>query len=1027
MASCSPIKRYIVSVFSSRPAVMICVFTLLLLCGTHLGSAAANKKKKIETPASSTDGPPGGAAVGGSSKQTLPTCQLSDFHFEYTECHSDGVRWRVSVPNPDTCENGGPPPPIRAVDCGFTCEAGQYLDVQNSQTCLNCAAGKYSLGGGQRFENWNKMPQEFLSLSEKVDEMYMESRSNCNESAWVPRNGFISSPGNDCQVSLVYSANLKKAGYVKFIYSYAEEDTIFHVRISNDQCQETGHGIDRWPDATGEGQWKEIKIDLSMGMNVISWKAIGMNFEDSTKTSPIRIKLIEINGLSYTSQCTDCPSGTYSDTSGSTDCLVCSANSFSAAGATSCTACPDTHYSHAGSSNCTVRQACKQDDYFQTKAPCNAQSKTKTVYKWIQPKICRSDITGATQLPSDSGEIDCPPCNPGMTFVNSSTCNFCPRNYYSNGINECKKCEGSTAPEYGMSFTSWNYMPPNMEATCLSMYGNGCATDDGWALSGNHIHSGQGHSDDVYLVLSVSTAGFRSKEGYFNGGAIEVGTVKFEFELQCVGDCLLFFLEEDYKSTVIESWEGAQNRTTYIYSVNQQSERRFTWAFQKADYDNSDIAGSKYRNDMAIIYSIEVKNTVDGGASYCKACPVGSDMEGCIPCPEGYYISNKTNKCEQCPPNTYLQNAHPYGEESCIPCGEGLKTYKNSVCYADCHLVYDYKHYDLTSLNGFHSVLSGASFSAKGTRFNSLFNISLCGNNGVGTALCKNNVTIHSEKTEDFDDDVKSLICRSTIIPSPTGENEATLSAQPVSIGDQLIGLNDAMGLAGITKSVFPESPYDIPDLKFYFHSSESTKACKNGRSTELILRCDKNADGRGVLHLPEKCPGGTCDGCTFHFLWMTAAACPECMEDDYYAIKGECSAGKQVKQYVWNSTRVCRDGVPLPEPITSVCSMIPWYGQLAIAGFVFSLLVLIVIVVVVWKQNKTLEYKYQKLVASASGELPAAETCAIGEDEEEDNIIFEDGKSTSFFSKLKSLGSSNSSDKDLEFSSMQNKLLPTS
>ena len=50
------------------------------------------------------------------------------------------------------------------------------------------------------------------------------------------------------------------------------------------------------------------------------------------------------------------------------------------------------------------------------------------------------------------------------------------------------------------------------------------------------------------------------------------------------------------------------------------------------------------------------------------------------------------------------------------------------------------------------------------------------------------------------------------------------------------------------------------------------------------------------------------------------------------------------------------------------------------------------------------LEYKYEKLIAGASGELPAPDSCAIGEGEEEDDVIFEDGKSNghSLFSKFK-------------------------
>ena len=45
-------------------------------------------------------------------------CVQHDFHYEYTECDSDGGRWRVSVPKPKTCLGGAPNPPVRGKGCG---------------------------------------------------------------------------------------------------------------------------------------------------------------------------------------------------------------------------------------------------------------------------------------------------------------------------------------------------------------------------------------------------------------------------------------------------------------------------------------------------------------------------------------------------------------------------------------------------------------------------------------------------------------------------------------------------------------------------------------------------------------------------------------------------------------------------------------------------------------------------------------------------------------------------------------------
>jgi len=46
----------------------------------------------------------------------------TDFHYEYTECDSNGGRWKVAVPNPETCQGGVVPAPVRGKSCGkFHC------------------------------------------------------------------------------------------------------------------------------------------------------------------------------------------------------------------------------------------------------------------------------------------------------------------------------------------------------------------------------------------------------------------------------------------------------------------------------------------------------------------------------------------------------------------------------------------------------------------------------------------------------------------------------------------------------------------------------------------------------------------------------------------------------------------------------------------------------------------------------------------------------------------------------------------
>ena len=97
---------------------------------------------------------------------------------------------------------------------------------------------------------------------------------------------------------------------------------------------------------------------------------------------------------------------------------------------------------------------------------------TQKMYKWIQPKWCRDDLSGAVPLPASGTREVCPPCNPGMEYYNGS-CRFCTSGEYSDGIMPCQACSASTAPERGLIYKWWNNLPPqaNVSSACLSFAG----------------------------------------------------------------------------------------------------------------------------------------------------------------------------------------------------------------------------------------------------------------------------------------------------------------------------------------------------------------------------------------------------------------------------------------------------------------------------------------------------------------------------------------------------------------------------
>jgi hypothetical protein len=51
----------------------------------------------------------------------------------------------------------------------FSCDPGNYLDVNSVKLeCKTCPVGHYSVGGGVRFSNWNKLPVGFEAHSSQL-------------------------------------------------------------------------------------------------------------------------------------------------------------------------------------------------------------------------------------------------------------------------------------------------------------------------------------------------------------------------------------------------------------------------------------------------------------------------------------------------------------------------------------------------------------------------------------------------------------------------------------------------------------------------------------------------------------------------------------------------------------------------------------------------------------------------------------------------------------------------------------------
>ncbi|XP_048862458.1 endosome/lysosome-associated apoptosis and autophagy regulator family member 2-like isoform X1 [Brienomyrus brachyistius] len=939
----------------------------------------------------------------------LPPCTETEYYFEYTECDSTGSRWRVAIPRKEgTCS--GLPDPTRGTQCGFSCKAGEFLEM-STQQCTRCAPGTFSLGSGIRFDEWDDIPAGFTNVATYTDAGLHDDSDGevqtCKNSSWTPQGSYLESNRDECMVSLIYTVHLTKQGFVSFEYQHVDGNIVFEFFIQNDQCLEMDRSSDqKWVKLSSNGDWASHTVNLKSGTNILYWRTTGILF-DAKMVKPVLLKNIQIEGVAYMSECFQCKPGTFSRTAGSSVCELCPRNTYSSRGASSCTACnPEVAYAPEGAAECRGRPPCSRKDYFEIHTPCDSEGKTQIMYKWIEPKICIENMTDAVILPPSGERQACPPCNPGFYNNETGSCLPCPLETFSDGTDgRCQRCPAGREPVLGYEYRWWNVLPSNMKTSCFNVGNSDCDQMNAWEVAGDHIRSGVGSLDNDYLILNLRIPGFKLPTSVTGSTGNEISHITFVFETACSANCELYFMMDmNRKSTnIVESWEGSKEKQSYTYIITQNASMSFTWAFRRT---NQALDGRQFVDDVVKIYAIMVTNVLGGVATSCRACALESQQPGssCIPCPAGHYIDVDTNQCRECPPSTYLSGHHIYGKGTCIPCGPGSKSNKeHSACFSDCSFSHGAGKrtltYNFSRLGPVASIVNGPSFTSKGTKYFHFFKISLCGQEGRYGAVCTDNVTDLSRKDLQKNSggpskQVESFICQSTIIPSDGRGFRTALSSQSVSLADIFLGATVENALAGISVNpgLFPEIPKKVPDVNFFYWSPRATSSCENGRNAVVMLRCYPESSASGELSVPRKCPAGTCDGCTFHFLWESSSACPLCTEMDFHEIEGACTNGIQDKHYVWNDPKLCTGGVQLPAKKTSACESIDFWLKAGVGIGIFMGILLTAITCYFWKKNKKLEYKYSFLVRSTNrqGEFPTADSCAIMEGEDnEDELVY--------------------------------------
>nr|CAB3258740.1 UPF0577 protein KIAA1324-like [Phallusia mammillata] len=933
----------------------------------------------------------------GSGYSQLPACAPEDLKYTFTECDDNGNRWWVQVPiKPQSCELASPEAPQHGMKCGFSCKSGHFLNLQ-SQQCEACPPGTYSLGSGVRFDVWNTMPEGFERYAESVTFSqygYMTKVNNCTRSVWKTTGQYLVSNDDDCTSSLSYAVNLKQDGFVNFKYQHSDSDMMFHFYIQNGQCQ-TSHDKKKntFLNITGT-EWKSWKVMLSAGQNVLYWKTTGILVGEKRSINPVKIKDIEISGVSYTTKCHECRPGFFAPSNASHWCDLCPSNTMSLGGATSCTPCDvSTEYAAQGASECLNRPPCMEKDYFATHSKCSKNKTTKILYKWVEPKVCLDSLETSVKLPDSNHEKPCAPCNPGFSYT-AKGCVACQKNSYSNGSSECKSCPANTAPHYGFWYSWWDSLPSNMKTSCISFDNRQCNVKKGWIPVGDQVRTVSSKSDDAYLILVLHLNGFF--ESYSEN---IVGKVTFIFSLDCLGECQFYFMKDNTidGTTVVESWRGKQERKTYTY-VNKyhKGPMSFTWAFQRSKLGT---------DDMASLFVVNVTNALGGSADTCQSCVGQARNEKCIPCPMGSYADITTRQCLECPTNTRLN----IDRTGCVTCGKNTQSREDKEkCLNNCTYIstHNNRKYDFMNLSSTFLVETKPSFTNTGRKYNHVYQLNICMNEGVGFAKCVDNVTMTTR--EGSTSTVQGMICRSTATNMIDQQGKhVTVHSQPTIVADSLVEVYQVDNETSLSSPFENEDDAVIKDVVYHMRHYESdSKECTDGRHSYVYLRCDplKNLPA-GQIEMPQNCPDGTCDGCNFHFLWKSFDACPLCTENDYEAVVGSCIQGEQVTKYHWKFyPKNCKNGVSLPAQSSVPCRDFTIYIEVGSFLCVLLLLILIATTCQFWKKSKKLEYKYHRLVINSKGgnndgELPAADSCALSDsdsdyDGQSDEVIFQKKKS---------------------------------
>ncbi|EKX36891.1 hypothetical protein GUITHDRAFT_165607 [Guillardia theta CCMP2712] len=878
---------------------------------------------------------------GGSDERCILPDVEEQLRYQVADCSTERLPSLRLQFGPADCELSSPIP--SAPSCSKQCGAGEYLSWSRGGgnfACKQCPAGKFSVGGGERYQRWpQSLPPQFETTCYSLDpdhfadaqQVWLE-KVNCDP--WqVGRNGSMLSSGDNRRYNYVESyliLHLKfvRKGSLWFRFMVDAEDhadgLLFRIDHVNQPLDPSGSVF---VSQILEPQRAEFAVEP--GWHVFKW----VYYKDMSVTyGKDRVELWEVgfNGTEWAdTSCSSCPEG-FSSVAGSSRCSSCEEGTVFDQTSQRCLSCNlTTHYALPGFSKCELRPPCRPDDYVERYTQCNSETNTRDKwYVWTEPKICRGQL-----LPPNVTGLPCPPCSVGKVLVQGK-CSFCSPGYFADpASSQCLPCgPGSEAPLFQVmtDFSTW---PEQMTTGCRGECGTA-----GWRSQGSFLEAGRDHYDaTVWLRLDVVL--------------VEVGSLQFGFSLACRGNDVSFVVEVDGKNLVDLCAGGGAAASSWSVSLSTGS-HAIRWLY----IQRSSLAGTDLHT--ARILNISLSGVAQGGALHCLPCPAGFFSTGlqtnCLACPEGFSSPPGATGCSLCEEGKFA----PYpGSSTCFQCGANAVSGAGSAeCSADCRVSWSEEEavYDFAPLRTRLDGVTPMTYEDRDGEKQLVF-LSLCAPLPLNSSCVQGMEALDhprhsyscSVNPEDTEDDSASQLERS----GGAKDLGSTLSFLPLPKFLRARGFSKGLTIG-------------------LFNGDECEGGGGGGASktwsTELHIVCNASK-GVGVPTFLYEL--SSAEPCTMHVLWESQHGCPLCTDGDYKAMGGACVNGLQDISYFRKTE--CFAGVPMPPPeygsscIKQVAKVLPSWVLLLIVVAVVAVVGIIVYIACLYYRYRNMYEKYQKLVLS--------------------------------------------------------------